>query len=789
MKISEQICDRISASSLIGRYVDLKQGSGDNYIGLCPFHQEKTPSFTINDQKQFYYCFGCGEHGNVISFLMKFLGMKYGEALGKLATEIGIELPAFTKAESDNYIDNKNVITTYYKILKTLSEFYTKILYSNDNSKAFEYLKFRGLSNDTIKQYSLGYSPISQNIVYNFLINECKFKVEDVVACGALYENKNGNNKNNAFNHFAGRIIFPIHNRNGNVIAFGGRILDDIVQQNTNTNLNQNVHQNLQQSKSPKYLNSADTKLFNKGRNLYGLHFANQWLLDTKYALRMNKQLNQNTKINDIISNMVNDREMIVVEGYMDVIGLSNVGIGNAIAPLGTAIKIEQIQTLWQFTNAPIICMDNDTAGKNSMLRLAKLVMPHIDHNKTLKFFVMDKAKDPADFVQIYGADKFYEEINNKKQHLASFVFNTLYEITGEFETPEQKVAFYRELTFLTDNIKNIPLKTEYNKYFYKMFKDKFDGNIVGIDGRTSNINKYENTYTNKYGNKYVDKYQNKYNNKFYFEKDRYWLQRIFTQQNTLNKSKENNNVFKFTIYDKNNNAESTYAEDTNVENANIENNIKIKTYNKKLDFILPHYVVNIFQILFQYPNLLLNAKVHKKFTDVDLGHDVATELQQLVLLKLQEYDDVINATSIVSNINNTNEYDNNINIDDVMNDIHEHEVLFRFYQQLLSIKILNSSMIDGNSYDNRVKMILQAFNKYEAYIIQHKVVELENMLKKYADITDVVDSASAENLEVENTKNNKIKIEMDEIYNYIIHLKKIQNEFVNTNDDEWVDD
>lgn len=448
-----QVCESISLSSVISKYVELHHKGNGEYLGLCPFHSENTPSFRVNDNKQFYYCFGCGAHGNVINFVANYFKLTNYEALERLADEAGIDISHNKQKYQKDTVD-KDKISLYYEIISKLAKYYHTHLY-NDNSdsrNALSYLKSdRNLNDDVIRKYMIGFAPRDHKIVINLL--KQGYNQEDIVKSGALCLSKSNHNK--LYNPFSGRIVFPIHNRRGNIIAFGGRILDN----------------DPQHTNSAKYINSSDTELFYKSRNLYGLfhgltHIRNQRSASINQEPRYTRNKDRHSQ---------NIDNIIMVEGYMDVITLAMLGVNSAVAPLGTAIRIEQIQAIWQYGQNPVICMDNDPAGRKAMLRVAKLLLPYISHNKTAYFSTITKEKDPADFANRYGVEAFNHEIQNNKMQLADFIFNEIKRTSHpDKNSPEEKSAFFNQLTTLANSIKDTNLAKEYNNHFYTLYRQYF---------------------------------------------------------------------------------------------------------------------------------------------------------------------------------------------------------------------------------------------------------------------------------------------------------------------------
>ncbi len=347
-----EIADRNDIVEVLGEYISLKR-SGDNYSALCPFHSEKTPSFVVSRNKQIFKCFGCGESGNVISFIMKYKGVDFLEAVKSLAARVGITINQ--SQSKDNNLDK------YYKILNESARYFYINLKKNKNIK--QYLIDRGLSEKIITKFGLGYSLSSFDDLSKYLLSR-GYNNKDLLELGLISQKGSSN-----YDRFINRIMFPIFNNTGKVIGFGGRVLDD---------------------RMPKYLNSKDSLVFKKGNNLYGLNFL----------------LKDNNKFDYII----------IVEGYMDCITLHNHGISNTVASLGTAFTIDQIRLLTKYTSKVYLCFDNDSAGEKATVRTFDLFKNFINDN-LLEVYVLELkgAKDPDEFLKKYDVDKFLYLIDNSR--------------------------------------------------------------------------------------------------------------------------------------------------------------------------------------------------------------------------------------------------------------------------------------------------------------------------------------------------------------------------------------
>ena len=349
----EEIKLRLKVSQVVGKTVKLKR-RGKEFIGLSPFTSEKTPSFTVSDEKGFYHCFSSGEHGNIFDFLMKTQSLKFGEAVRQLASEAGMQPYKFTSFD----LEKEKRYETYKNILKDYSDHHHKLIFEN-NSSAMNYLKKRGISKETIVEFQIGFVPENSNY-YNHLSK--KFNEQEILQTGLFYKNE----KYNKFvNRFHSRIIFPIRNIVGDVIAFGGRIIQD--------------------KKTAKYINSPETEFYKKGRHIFNLDKA-------KSAPNRNQ-------------------EVVIVEGYMDVISIYSSGIKNVVSNSGIALTESQINLIWKFFSYPIVCLDGDSSGQKAALRIAENLLPHIKENNKIGFVALSNGMDPDDYIKEKGKENFQKLI------------------------------------------------------------------------------------------------------------------------------------------------------------------------------------------------------------------------------------------------------------------------------------------------------------------------------------------------------------------------------------------
>ncbi len=364
-----EILARCDVVEIIDARVPLKK-KGNNHTACCPFHNEKTPSFTVSATKQFYHCFGCGANGNAIGFLMDYEHLSFVEAVEQLASQLGMEVPREAKGETKSVA--AAIAPDLYQLLEQVARFYKNQLSSNQ--VAVNYLKQRGLTGEIAKDFMIGYSPDSWDSVYQkFGTN--KEAIESLLIAGLLIKKQEGNGY---YDRFRDRIMFPIRDRRGRVIGFGGRILE---------------------KGEPKYLNSPETPVFHKGSELYGLH----------EALQTDRNINK----------------LIVVEGYMDVVALAQYGIRNAVATLGTATTADHIQRLFRVVQEVIFCFDGDRAGQAAAWKALEVTLPLLQDGWQVRFLLLPEGEDPDSMVRKEGQENFIERVNNASS-LADFLFATL---------------------------------------------------------------------------------------------------------------------------------------------------------------------------------------------------------------------------------------------------------------------------------------------------------------------------------------------------------------------------
>lgn len=399
----QDLLNRVDIVEVVSRHVPLKK-SGANYLGLCPFHSEKTPSFTVSPAKQFYHCFGCGAHGNAIGFLMAYSSLGYVEAVKALADSAGMKMPEWQPRSADAAARRQRE-TDLLPVMERAMEFYRAEL--RKSPRAIAYLKGRGVSGEIAARYRIGYAPADWQALRAAFAD---YDDRALVAAGLVVESEG-----RRYDRFRDRVMFPIHNLRGAVVGFGGRVLGE---------------------GEPKYLNSPETPLFEKGREVYGLALAREAIRTTG--------------------------RVIVVEGYMDVIGLARAGIDHALAPLGTAITTEQLEQLWRLAAEPVLCLDGDAAGLRAAERAAELALPLLGPGRSLRFVLLPEGEDPDSLVQRQGGDALRAALE-RPLSLVDFLWRQ--GVLGRaLDTPERRAAAERELLARVQTIRNGAVRAHYRQ-------------------------------------------------------------------------------------------------------------------------------------------------------------------------------------------------------------------------------------------------------------------------------------------------------------------------------------
>ncbi len=436
MRYSDELIDEIRNRNdivdVISQYVVLKR-SGRNFFGLCPFHKEKSPSFSVSPDKQIFHCFGCGVGGNVFHFVSKIENISFREALEMLAEKAGVELPILESDTDNKLIQLKSKV---YEINKCAAEFYHENLYKPNAKPAQEYVRKRKMDNTTLKNFMIGYSNNSYNELYNML-KEKGFTEEEILASSLVNKTKEGK----FIDRFRGRLMFPIQDVRNRVIAFGGRVLDD---------------------SKPKYINSPENIVYSKGRHLFGLNVAK------KYENKMKK--------------------IIIVEGYMDAISLHQRGIHNVVASLGTAMTDAQGHLLRNNSEQVVIGYDSDGAGQLATMRGLEILQ---SMGCDIRILQIEGAKDPDEFVVKYGPERFLKQVDNAIS-LVEYKVKVL-KSNLNLEQPNDKIKFLKEIANVLSKIDNSIEKEVYADKIskeYKVSKEAIYAEINKLDKSNNKANK-----------------------------------------------------------------------------------------------------------------------------------------------------------------------------------------------------------------------------------------------------------------------------------------------------------
>ncbi|EJC6795287.1 DNA primase [Vibrio parahaemolyticus] len=423
----DDLLARLDIVDIIDARVKLKK-KGKNYGACCPFHNEKTPSFSVSQEKQFYHCFGCGAHGNAIDFMMEFERLEFVEAIEELASYLGLDVPREQRSGGGGQFKSgpqasSSEKRSLYDLMGSIAQFYRNQLKQPSSKVAIEYLKDRGLSGEIVQKFGIGYVADEWDLVRkNFGQN--KDNQDMLVTGGMLIENDKGNR----YDRFRGRIMFPIRDRRGRVIGFGGRVLGE---------------------GTPKYLNSPETPIFHKGKELYGLY--------------------------EVLQAHREPAQILVVEGYMDVVALAQYGVDYSVASLGTSTTGDHIQMLFRQTNTVVCCYDGDRAGKEAAWRALENALQFLKTGNTLKFLFLPDGEDPDSYVRKYGKAAFEQQIEQATP-LSSYLFDNLIELHQiNLGNNEGKSALRAYASALIDKIPD--------PYFQELLEKRLDER-TGFDNR-----------------------------------------------------------------------------------------------------------------------------------------------------------------------------------------------------------------------------------------------------------------------------------------------------------------
>lgn len=412
----DELRARLPVSALVGRKVRLIR-KGREHTGLCPFHNEKTPSFTVNDDKGFFHCFGCGAHGDVITFAMETEGLSFPEAVEKLAGEAGLAVPRASPEERAREARR----TTLYEVIEQACAWFEAQLRTPEGLPGYDYLKNRGFGDEVIARHRLGFAPDGRGRLAAAM-KALGIEQNQLVEAGLIKLPEGGGEPRD---YFFNRVTFPIGDRRGRIIAFGGRILGD---------------------GQPKYLNSPDTPLFHKGRVLYGWAAAREAARDRG--------------------------TVIVTEGYTDVIALARAGFANSVAPLGTALTEDQIVELWRMADEPVLCFDGDNAGQRAAFRAADRALPLLKPGKSLRFVALPAGEDPDSLIAGQGPGAM-SALLQRSRPLVDVVWDM--EVSqGRIDTPEQRAALERRLNVRVAEIAERGVQFQYQHEFRTRLRNLF---------------------------------------------------------------------------------------------------------------------------------------------------------------------------------------------------------------------------------------------------------------------------------------------------------------------------
>ncbi len=410
-KFLEELRNRVSIADVVGSKVKLTK-RGREYLGLCPFHNEKTPSFTVNESKGFYHCFGCGAHGDIVKFEMDANGLPFIEAVKKLADKCGLQLPTWSKESQEQTMKRKSL----YEIMEMAVTYFEKCLRMPVGAQGLTYFRDkRGLSDDIIKKFRLGYAPSGNGL--KALLASKDVSEQDMADLGLIAVPEDKNRSSHDF--FRDRVMIPIMDKQGNIIAFGGRILDN---------------------SQPKYLNSPETPIFNKRRILYNMNHAREPAYSAK--------------------------RLIICEGYMDVIALDSFDFKYATAPLGTSLTEEQILEAWKVCNIPTLCFDGDGAGIKAAIRSIDRVLPILRPGYSVNYIFLKDKKDPDELLHSLGAPVFEQYLQRAKP-LVDILWHKC-KMGKDANTPEQKALIEKETMEEVAKIKHDQIRNYYGQEMKK---------------------------------------------------------------------------------------------------------------------------------------------------------------------------------------------------------------------------------------------------------------------------------------------------------------------------------
>ena len=425
----DEVRNRLVLSDVIGKRIKVVR-SGREFKACCPFHKEKTPSFTINDDKQFYHCFGCGAHGDVIGFVMQHDNLSFIDALELLSSEAGLQMP---KPDFES-VQKAKVAKDMYTLLEATTQWFMQQLYDSRNQNILSYIQERGVNSDTLLAFHVGYAPADRQSLRTYL-KEQGYDDSAMMEAGLLRKSDKGE----YYVFFRERVIFPVTDRRGRVVAFGGRILPD--------------HLRIPQRGDftpPKYINSSETPVFDKGRMLYGEAMARQAVRD--------------------------GQSVIVTEGYMDVIACYQAGFKGAVAPMGTALTEDQILSLWSMISedekVPVLCFDGDNAGRSAASRACDRLLPLLKPGQSARFAFLPEGEDPDSLLRNQGTQAF-KRIIDSSLSLFDFIWVT-HIADRKFDTPEARAGVSKALKNKVATIADRDVQSHYMAILRKKISETF---------------------------------------------------------------------------------------------------------------------------------------------------------------------------------------------------------------------------------------------------------------------------------------------------------------------------
>ena len=580
----DEIKLRLKVSQVVGKSVKLKK-RGKEFIGLSPFSNEKTPSFTINDEKGFYHCFSSGEHGNIFDFLIKTKNYKFGEAVRSLAADAGMQPYRFTlqdQEKEDRWKIYKNILDRYVN-------FCYQELNSKKNSEILEYLQKRKIGKKEIDFFKIGYSTNNNNF-YEDLKKE--FDEKKINSSGIFFFDEN---KKKYIDRFKNRIIFPVKNLSGSVFALGGRTI--------------------LKSTFAKYINSPETEFYKKGHNLYNIDNAKK-----------------NTNKND---------EVFIVEGYMDVINLHKFGIQNVVANLGTAMTEKQMNLIWRFFKNPIICLDGDISGQKAAIRAAERLFPLLQSDFNIYFLTLPENLDPDAYINQKGKESFIK-FTEKKVNIQNFIWDSYYKLVDK-NNPHSLSLFEKKIKSLCSSVKDKTLA----KYFLDSYTQKINELTPNLNFKKNKFFNFKQVFNplkktkelNNHRNRFTEKELKEFsilfliiNNLNIFRKNIELISEVPFSDNLIIKFKQN--LMDYLLSEKFSDKKNLNSEDFDkefenlIDNVNINAPVKIIVKNKNEDEI-----IGIFnEIISEIKNIDLRSKIEslEKKVSLNLDEKLYSELLSL---------------------------------------------------------------------------------------------------------------------------------------------------------------